>query len=65
MDSFTMKERAILDDPAASYWLKSRLRELAERDPVDALHDLEALIAVQKEKLGEPLIIPAQAMGEQ
>ena len=65
MHGFTIKERTILDDPAASYWLKDRLRELAERDPVDALHDLEALVAVQKEKLGESPALSETLMGEQ
>lgn len=35
--------RAIVDDPAASYWLKQAVAELWKRDVVDALHDLDVL----------------------
>ncbi len=35
--------RAIVDDPAASFWLKQAVAELWERDTVDALHDLDVL----------------------
>lgn len=33
----------IMDDPAASYWLKQAVAELWTRDVVDALHDLDVL----------------------
>lgn len=36
---------AILHDPAASAWLRSALRDLLVRDPVDAANDAEALAA--------------------
>ena len=29
----------VLDDPAASFWLRQSLRSALERDPVDALND--------------------------
>ena len=37
------KLREIVDDPAASYWLKQAVAELWKRDVVDALHDLDVL----------------------
>ena len=36
----------VLDDAAASEWLKSALRDALERDPVDALNDALVLAAV-------------------
>jgi len=40
--------------PATSYWLMDAVRELDERDPVDALNDAETLVFLFKLKLGEP-----------
>jgi hypothetical protein len=42
---------AILDDPAASDWLKGALRTALERDPVDALNDALWLAATLEERL--------------
>jgi hypothetical protein len=36
----------IVDDPAASFWLKSALCEALTRDPVDAANDAEVLAQV-------------------
>ncbi len=36
----------VLADPACSYWLRDRIREALERDPLDALRDAETLVAV-------------------
>ena len=41
----------ILDDPAASDWLKGALRSALERDPVDALNDALVLAATLEERL--------------
>jgi hypothetical protein len=41
----------ILDDPAASFWLKNALQSALNRDPVDALNDAEVLVVVLKERL--------------
>ena len=41
----------ILDDPAASDWLKGALRTALERDPVDALNDALLLAATLEERL--------------
>jgi len=41
----------ILDDPAASFWLKNALRSALNRDPVDALNDAEVLVVALKERL--------------
>lgn len=34
---------AVLEDPAASFWLKDALRSALLRDPVDAANDSEVL----------------------
>lgn len=36
----------VLADPACSYWLRDRIREALERDPLDALRDAETLVAI-------------------
>ncbi len=41
----------ILEDPAASDWLKGALRSALERDPVDALNDALVLAATLEERL--------------
>lgn len=41
----------IVSDPAASYWLKDRIKELEARDPVDALRDAEALRLAASDRL--------------
>jgi hypothetical protein len=46
----------ILEDKAASYWLKNALRSALERDPVDAATDAEILAAALKEHLDEVLL---------
>ena len=47
MDPRKMTE-AILNDPATSYWLRRQVEALALRDPVDALHDIQALLVLYK-----------------
>ena len=37
---------SILEDPAATNWLKNALRAAIERDPVDAANDAATLSAV-------------------
>lgn len=44
-----------LASPAASYWLKNALRALESRDPIDALNDAEALVAILETQLNELL----------
>lgn len=44
---------SILSDPTASYWLKQRIEELQERDPVDALNDIEMLKRLTESRLEE------------
>ena len=41
----------ILDDPAASDWLKGALRRALERDPVDALNDALVLAGALEARL--------------
>jgi hypothetical protein len=45
----------VLNDPAASKWLKAALREALTRDPVDALNDALVLAAVLESRLRETL----------
>lgn len=40
----------VLNDPAASDWLKSAISELLLRDPVDAAHDTFWLGAMMQER---------------
>lgn len=43
MKSFERTAESIELDPFSSYWLKQRIKELKERDPFDALRDIETL----------------------
>jgi|TARA_R110002050_G_scaffold1416_4_gene10225 hypothetical protein len=47
------KQNQVLADPTASAWLKSALRALDSRDPVDALNDVEALQEIAEQRLNE------------
>jgi len=49
----------VLDDAAASKWLKSALREALHRDPVDALNDALVLAAVLESHLRATLELDA------
>lgn len=44
---------AILVSPCASYWLKQAFRDLAQRDPVDAVKDAETLAAIMRTRTEE------------
>ena len=46
-------EIAVRADPSCSYWLRDRLRECQERDPLDALRDAETLVAILEERWQE------------
>lgn len=48
---YTEKEQAILDDPSASFWLKAKIKEVKDRDPVDVLNDMQLLEVVVKAKI--------------
>lgn len=41
-----LEARAVLADPATSYWLKSAIEAALARDPVDALNDALVLAEV-------------------
>lgn len=45
----------VMQDQAASQWLKSALRTALERDPVDALNDAFVLASILEERLREVL----------
>ena len=47
------KVQEILDDPAASVWLKVALAKALERDPVDALNDALVLAQALDDRLRE------------
>jgi len=38
----------ILNDPSASYWLKNAIKQLKQRDSVDAMHDINRLKDIWK-----------------
>ena len=44
-------EQAVQNVPSTSRWLKQQLSTTKERDPVDALHDAEALVTALKGRL--------------
>ena len=44
------KLNTTLDSPATSYWLANALRALESRDPVDALNDVDALLAITEQR---------------
>jgi hypothetical protein len=52
---FRLTEAHILDDPAASDWLKQAIRSTRQRDPIDAHHDAEILYALLTERLAAVL----------
>lgn len=45
----------VLEDPAASFWLKAALRSALVRDPVDAANDAELLYELLAHKCEEIL----------
>jgi enoyl-CoA hydratase/carnithine racemase len=53
---------AILNDPAASSWLKLALVSALERDPVDAANDAEVLAAVLR-KHCDAALFAGQSVG--
>jgi hypothetical protein len=51
MPTSAIEGEEILDDPAASDWLKGALRSALERDPVDALNDALLLAGTLEQRL--------------
>lgn len=49
----------ILDDPAASFWLKAALRSARSRDPVDAANDADVLARVLERRCRNVLDVTA------
>lgn len=49
------KIQQLLDSPSTSYWLKTALRALLERDPLDAASDAEVLADVMGARMNEIL----------
>ena len=47
------KLNTTLDSPATSAWLKSALRALDSRDPIDAVGDVETLHEIAEQRLNE------------
>lgn len=51
---YTLDElMVIINSPETHFWLKQRVHDLDDMDPVDALHDVELLLAVCKARLNE------------
>jgi len=48
--TYIEKRNDALASPAASHWLKDALRALDSRDPVDALNDVDALLAITEQR---------------
>ena len=46
---------SVLNDPSASDWLKGAIRDLLERDPVDAANDSFWLGAIMQDRTKEVL----------
>ena len=46
-------QNELLDSPATSAWLKSALRALDSRDPIDAVGDVETLHEIVEQRLNE------------
>jgi hypothetical protein len=51
MPASDIEGEEILDDPAASDWLKGALQSALERDPVDALNDALVLAGALEARL--------------
>jgi len=49
------QEEQILDDPAASFWMKAALRSALSRDPVDAANHAEVLAQLLNQRCGRML----------
>jgi len=47
------KQNELLDSPASSAWLKSAIRALNSRDPIDAVSDVETLHELVELRLNE------------
>lgn len=45
--------QALIDDPCVSNWLKTAVKSLVERDPVDAIKDAELLHHLMNLRLNE------------
>lgn len=50
---YMARRAAILDDPAASFWLKGCMLSAGVRDPIDVLNDLEVLTDLARTRVEE------------
>jgi hypothetical protein len=48
-----MTIQQILSDPSTSYWLHDALTTALNRDPIDALNDIDVLTEVLENKLAD------------
>lgn len=53
MTKFEQRVQELTIDPCVSDWLKSALRIVSNRDPVDALNDAEYLAVLLRGRLAE------------
>lgn len=51
LPNYTLEISHILEDPAASPWLRRALREALENDPADALIQAEELVCLLEDRL--------------
>lgn len=65
MQSSTFEEevQTILEDPAASFWLKKAVKSAIERDCFDAVTDSEALLRLMEKRALEVTARSPQALG--
>lgn len=54
---------AVVADPATSYWLRGALAALEQRDPVDAVRDVEVLSRLAHQRLRQVLSESGRARG--
>jgi hypothetical protein len=52
-EAYKAQRNAIMDDRAASTWLKTAICALDQRDPVDAISDVEVLLDLAQCRLDD------------
>ncbi len=53
MTKAEIKMNEVLKEPCVSFWLKKAIKELKQRDPIDAFRDLEFLKELWSEHCNE------------
>lgn len=55
MTTYANGLKKLIEDMGARYWVKSAALQLDDKDPVDAMADVEALLALQRTRLAEAM----------